>query len=392
MRVIDETIVHRNRHPSYTPESYSATTVAWTRVGSAEPYLLAAFRLGSARMSPDGRIVLHASRDGGRTWSAVPSPLAGDAARTVGAEPGRGPNLAGSQMGSSDDGTTILMAARMRMTEPGAPDWDDQAAGMVDADSVVVRAGPGGGWDAPVIVEGRHDAQGWSIPCGSPLALGAGRWLLPLERHARTTVPEWLRGYEAFTAWSEDDGRTWGRLTDALNDPERRVAYYDQRMVLLANGRVLSLAWVHDVIEDRTLHARAGSSADGGLTWSEPWETTLMGGPVNPVVLEDGRVVAMYPRRTAPTGVRASISEDGGRTWRTDEEIVVWDERVRRVTGEPSGGADVVARDAALWDAMWGWTFGQPMPVRLGPARVGVCFFATDPSGAPAVRFVTLEV
>jgi hypothetical protein len=41
---------------------------------------------------------------------------------------------------------------------------------------------------------------------------------------------------------------------------------------------------------------------------------------------------------------------------------------------------------------MWGWTFGQPMPVRLGPDRVGVCFFAADGAGAPAVRFVTLEV
>jgi hypothetical protein len=284
------------------------------------------------------------------------------------------------------------MAARMRMSSPGAPDWDDQAAGMIDADCVIVRAGAGAGWDAPVIVEGRHDARGWTIPCGSPLALGSGRWILPLERHARTTVPEWLRGYEAFTAWSEDDGRTWGRLSDALNDPERRLAYYDQRMVLLTDGRILSLAWVHDVIADRTLHAQAGWSADAGLTWTAPVATPLMGGPVNPVVLDDGRVVAVYPRRTAPTGIRASISEDGGATWGTDAEIVVWDERTRRVSGEPSGGSEVVAPDPALWDTMWGWTFGQPMPVALGADRIGVCFFAADASGAPAVRFVTLEV
>ena len=390
MRVTDEAIVHRNRYPSYAPESYSATTVAWSRAVSAEPYLLAAFRLGSARMSPDGRIVLHASRDGGRTWSEVPSPLAGDAARAVGAEPGKGPNISGSQMGSSATGTTVLVAARMSMATPGTADWDDQAAGMVDADSVGVRAGPGEGWDAPVIVEGRRDDEGWTIPCGSPLSLGGARWLLPLERHARTTVPQWLRGYEAFTAYSDDDGRSWGRLTDALNDPERRVAYYDQRMVLLQDGRVLSLAWVHDVVDDRTLLARAGWSDDGGSTWSAPVETTLRGGPINPVVLEDGRVVAVYPRRTAPTGVRASVSEDGGRTW--DPGIVVWDESLRRVTGEPARDGPREDRDPALWDTMWGWTFGQPMPVRLGRDRVGVCFFSADRGGAPAVRFVTLEV
>src|SRR5262245_28768575 len=81
MRVIDETTVHRNRYPSFAPESYSATTIAWSRAESAEPYLLAAFRLGSARMSPDGRIVLRASRDGGQTWAEAPSPFAGEAAR-----------------------------------------------------------------------------------------------------------------------------------------------------------------------------------------------------------------------------------------------------------------------------------------------------------------------
>ena len=392
MRVIDESIVQRNAHPAFASESYSATTVCWSMLETEEPYLLAAFRLGSARMSPDGRIVLRASRDGGRAWSEVPSPLASEAARAVAAEPGHGPNLAGSQMGSSASGTTILVAARMRMTRPGAPDWDDRAAGMVDADTVIVRSGPGAGWDAPVVIEGRHDESGWSIPCGSPLSLGAGRWLLPLERHARTTVPEWLRGYEAFTAWSEDDGRTFGRLTDALNDPERRVAYYDQRMALLGDGRVLSLAWVHDLIDDRTLHARVGWSVDGGQSWSAPHETSLLGGPVNPVVLDDGRVVAAYAHRTAPAGIRVAVSEDGGRTWPSDREIVVWDETVRRVTGEPAHEGARAAHDPALWDTMWGWTFGQPMPVRLGAGQVGICFFSADPSGAPAVRFVRIEV
>jgi hypothetical protein len=295
-------------------------------------------------------------------------------------------------MGSSAVGTTILTAARMRMAEPDSPEWDDRAAGMVDADIAIVRSGAGAGWDTPVVIDGRHDEAGWSIPCGSPLSLGAGRWLLPLERHARTSVPDWLRGYEAFTAYSEDDGRSFGRLIDALNDPERRLAYYDQRMVVLGDGRILSLAWIHDLIADRTLNARAGWSADAGETWSEPHETSLLGGPVNPVVLDDGRVVAAYAHRTEPAGIRIAVSEDGGRTWLSDREIVIWDETVRRVTGEPPREGARAARDPALWDTMWGWTYGQPMPVRLGASQVGICFFAADTSGAPAVRFVRLEV
>ncbi|CAN5621357.1 hypothetical protein BH23CHL8_BH23CHL8_22600 [soil metagenome] len=205
-------------------------------------------------------------------------------------------------------------------------------------------------------------------------------------------MPEWLRGYHAFVAISDDDGRSWPRTKDALNDPERRLAYYDQRMVALPDGRILSLAWVHDVVEDRTLEARAGWSADGGITWSEPAETSLLGGPVNPVVLADGRVVAIYPRRSEPTGIRACLSEDGGRTWRMDEETVIWDEASGRVTGEPAASVRPAAPDPALWDTMWGWTFGQPMPVALGPSEVGICFFGAPREGRPAVRFVRLEV
>jgi hypothetical protein len=391
MRVVDERIVHQNPYPAHRSESYSATTVCWSRAGHEAPYLLAAFRLGSARMSPDGRIALCASHDGGRSWQRVASPLEGEAARAVGAAPGGGPNLSGSQMGASETGTTVLAAARMHIAEPGAPGWDDRAAGIVDADTLVVRAPAGGAWEPTGVIDGRRHAEEWAIPCGSPLDLGGGRWLLPMERHARVTVPEWLRRYHAFVALSEDDARTWPRLADALNDPERRLAYYDQRMVRLLDGRILSIAWVHDVVADRTMEARTGWSDDGGLTWSQPVVSGILGGPVNPVVLADGRVLAVYPRRTVPTGVRASISEDGGRSWLLDEEIVIWDEAEGRVTGERATRVERATRDPALWDTMWGWTFGQPMPVALGPAEVGICFFGAA-RGRPAVRFVRLEI
>jgi hypothetical protein len=392
MQVVDETVVHRNPYPSFRPESYSSTTVTWSRAGSPIPYLLAAFRLGSARMSPDGRIAMCTSHDGGRTWARVPSPLAAETASAVGATAGAGTNLAGSQSGVSAEGTTIVMAARMRMAEPGSPGWDDRAAGILDADTLVVRAGAGQAWEEAVTIDGRRHADEWAIPCGSPLALGSGRWLLPLERHARASVPDWLRGYHAFAALSDDDGRSWSRTVEVLNDPERRLAYYDQRMVLLPDGRILSLAWVHDVADDRTLEARAGWSGDGGLSWTAPVDTRILGGPVNPVVLPDGRVVAVYPRRVAPTGVRAVVSEDGGRTWLLDETIVIWDEAQGRVTGEAARAADRPDRDPALWDTMWGWTFGQPMPVVLGAGELGVCFFATGRDCDHAVRFVRLEV
>ena len=87
-----------------------------------------------------------------------------------------------------------------------------------------------------------------------------------MERHALATVPDWLRRYNAFAVFSHDDGRTWVEPGATLNDSDERVVYYDQRMVALPDGRLLTMAWVHDVVDDVTLTARAAYSDDRGRT------------------------------------------------------------------------------------------------------------------------------
>ncbi len=177
-----------------------------------------------------------------------------------------------------------------------------------------------------------------------------------------------------------------------LNDPDRRIAYYDQRIARLPDGRLLTIAWVHDVIADATLPARAGWSDDGGLTWSAPHETGIVGGPVNPLLLPDGRIFASYARRTGRPGIRACLSSDGGRTFDLDDEFVIWDEATRRVTGVPARDDGAGTAAEPLWDSMWTWTFGQPLPTLLDDGAVGVAFYAADPADGAAVRFVRLEV
>lgn len=55
-------------------------------------------------------------------------------------------------------------------------------------------------------------------------------------------------------------------------------------------------------------------SLDGGATWSAPQPTSLFGHPGHLLVLRDGRLLCTYGRRTAPFGVRACLSADGGRS------------------------------------------------------------------------------
>ena len=388
MRLIGDALVYRNPHPNNRAIVASAPTLAWSRLGSDEPFLLSAFRVGRAKMSTDGRVRLRASRDGGATWSDLPAEFASPFAGL----PEPQPNHAGFHLGAASDGTTVLMACRFFMVEPGDPAWNDDAAGVVGADCLAAFAQPGGGWERVTAYDFARHGDEWAIPCGPPLALAGGRWIFPMERHARAYVPGWLRRYHAFAVFSDDGGRTWGDPVPTLNDPAERLAYYDQRMVALPDGRILTMAWVHDVVNDATLTARAGTSDDGGRTWSAPFDTGILGGPINPVRLADGRILAAYARRTAPRGIRVALSEDAGATWATDDELVLWDEATRRATGTRASSRDVPDADVPLWGTMWGWTFGGPTAVQLPDGTVAVTFFATGFDGVPAIRCVQLEV
>ncbi len=391
MRVVDEQIVYRNPWPNHRPETVSASTLAWSRLGSdpsAAPSLLCAFRSGSAKMSPDGRVVLRTSDDLGRTWRATASPFAGLPHDQTASE-------SGPHLGGSSAGTTVLMACRMWIASPGDAGWNDDAAGVIGADCIQARASSGGRWETPASYDFRRHANEWAIPCGPPLALDGGRgpdWIFPMERHALAHVPDWLRRYNAFAVFSDDDGRNWGSPRPTINDPDERLAYYDQRMVELGDGRLLTIAWVHDVVSDVTLTARAGFSSDRGRTWSDPFDTGLRGGPINPLVLSDGRVLAVFARRTPPNGIRAALSEDGGATWRVDDEFVIWDETSRRVLGTSAADQPRGADDPSLWGTMWGWTFGTPTAVQAPDGSVLVTFFAAGFDGVTAIRCVTLDL
>jgi hypothetical protein len=220
------------------------------------------------------------------------------------------------------------------------------------------------------------------------VSLGGEEWILPMERHDRSVRQDWQQRYHAFALRSDDDGQTWPVESPMPNDPTGRRAHYDQRMTILADGRLVSLAWVHDVVDDRTLEARAAWSDDAGRSWSETQPTSLLGGPINPITLRDGRVLAAYARRSSPAGIRIAISDDDARTWDPADETVLYDGERRVVTGEPAPPA--AARDDAdpLWGSMWGWTFGSPCPVELDDGSVLVAFFAADDGGVSAIRGV----
>jgi hypothetical protein len=94
-------------------------------------------------------------------------------------------------------------------------------------------------------------------------------------------------------------------------------------------------------------------SYDGGQSWSHPEPTPLLGHPGHLLMLSDGRLLCTYGRRVPPYGVRACLSEDGGRTWRADDEIVI---RSDLSTNDVGYATTIEYEPGSLFTAYYGGT------------------------------------
>jgi hypothetical protein len=191
--------------------------------------------------------------------------------------------------------------------------------------------------------------------------------------------------------WSEDDGRTWGRLARVPSPWWPRGGASRAPIVELAGGRLVlpcygaaeteakSIAYLmasddggeswelfsviadgNDAPEPFDCHEpfviRAGggklvcflrcygegglmrmcTSDDEGAAWTEPVETSVWGFPQAALEIEDGRIVLAYGYRREPWGVRARIlGPDLGGVDETDE-LVLRDDGDDRDLGYPT--------------------------------------------------------
>ena len=139
---------------------------------------------------------------------------------------------------------------------------------------------------------------------------------------------------------STDGGHTWGEpqvIFDSVTDDR------DSAVNTLPDGTIIctwfsSMAWIRasyklaewEEIEKRlggdTLRALARGwlrrSQDGGHTWEDRVYPTIVGQHAGPSVLSDGRLIYCGPiSGEADARLAATMSDDGGKTWRIIGEI-----------------------------------------------------------------------
>ena len=112
-------------------------------------------------------------------------------------------------------------------------------------------------------------------------------------------------------------------------------------------------------------------SEDGGKTWTYPVETSFEGYPNHLLKLSDGRILCTYGYRRAPMGLRALMSEDGGRSWDTDTEYVLRDD------GRGLSNAWAPEKRAR----MGGADVGYPISTELADGTILTVYYITKEDG-----------
>ncbi len=220
--------------------------------------------------------------------------------------------------------------------------------------SVRISRDRGHSWSPglPLQMEGLHSLTGINSvlvrPDGAVLIflfeIGAGGF----DRHplvyALAPGGTDFRFLSFITEKADPKGATDGEYPSRLFGGHR---WFYPRGYLLPNGRILCvLRCQRDPRGDMWTEIYA--SDDGGDTWEFYARVNDFGSPASLVRLGDGRLVMVYGYRLMPSGVRAKVSEDEGRSW---------------------GPELIVRNDGGSWDV------GYPNAWAADDGKVGVLYY-----------------
>ena len=166
-----------------------------------------------------------------------------------------------------------------------------------------------------------------------------------------------------YIVFSSDFGKSWsppavvhdhGAQAPQFGEPDLAEVAPGEIICILREGRISG-------------HLHLCRSLDSGRSWTKPEMTPIFGYPGHLLVLSDGRLLCTYGRRTAPFGIRACLSEDGGRTWLLDDEIVIRDDL-------PNGD------------------LGYPTTIEYTSRRLFCCYYGQEPDGVTCVQGTFVEL
>jgi hypothetical protein len=138
----------------------------------------------------------------------------------------------------------------------------------------------------------------------------------------------------AYLVRSNDGGDNWGEAALIAQDPAGIISFEEPAIVRRPDGILVAMLRCGE--PGKYQHLWRASSHNDGHSWVDLEPTPMWGHPAHLLQLADGRLLCSYGYRREPFGIRATVSEDGGRSWEIEREIVLRADGASRDLGYPS--------------------------------------------------------
>ncbi len=260
--------------------------------------LLVGFRDGSDHLATDdGTVMTTRSTDGGHTWQEP---------RPVCALPGWD-CAGGRSMVRTPGGELIMFVLQARRT-----------AGVPESRVYPTWSSDGGRTWGPFGPEVSL-FSGWTElnPAGHLHVLSDGRWMIPaygsdaVSGIAAPTTSSPDCGTYSIVAFSDDKGQTWKDRSVVAGSPT--INFHELAVLRLRDAHFLAVIRT----QDSPYTTYQSRSTDEGRTWTEPGPVLFQGQTPYLIELRSGVIMCAYrDRDPVHPGVSASITRDGGVTWK----------------------------------------------------------------------------
>lgn len=312
LQTLSEGILYRNPSPGLKAECAYLPNV----VPLSDTELMCFYRLGSAFYSADGRLAKLRSTDGGQTWAT--EGLVWDPRNDKAPYSYTAPHATRLK-----SGTMMLLARRWDASDPDRPVFNPETGGIRPGEHILFRSTDDGHtWSTPETLA--LPGGGLADTPSQIIELNDGRWFLACElwKDWDDTRPLHIKGFALF---SDDEGKTWTGRVDLPGAADNKM-YSHSRYTRMLDGRIAALQWTQEVGTAKDLDLHLVISDETGTNWNEPRATGIRGQTSWLVDLGDGILAAAYTlRERLRPGICVVLSEDEGKTWDVENQVMVWD-------------------------------------------------------------------
>ncbi len=363
IKVEQSTILYRN------PDSATGLRNAYfpSLITFPDGEMLCSVVIGEAFESVDCRVHLCRSRDRGKTWEFEEQSF----------QVQEGEEACYSARLSLMGGALVLLLFRFdRSQYPGAGLTNPATLGFVPQTMYLLRSvDRGKTWSKPEKLSPPIEGPCFEL-CSPIRELSDGRWILPTQ-----TWMDWEGnlgdGLRMVAFVSHDKGQRWSECMNVMCGQRNELFFWESKVVEMAGGRLVSVAWAHDRVKGCDLQNHWTYSDDGGKSWSSPAQTGLHGQTVDLIRLKGGEILCVY-RRTDQPGLWGAIV-DTTEGWQLLYQTELW------------SGSTGMKHSSGMSENFANLRFGAPSLCQLPDGSI-VCAFWCYESEIANIRLLHLKV